>query len=401
MKNLRKIAALLLAFAFVATCALCFTACGDPGDDPNGGGGSNSGEKVYYVIGATGPLEGANSQYGVAVYNGAMLAINEINRELALTNVAFKLDMKHDACGAEEAANAYSVLVDSMHVSLGSVTSGAAKSFADCAKEDNVLCLTPSASADPVINSGNHSFRVCFGDPQQGEIAAEELVGAGYTKIGVVYDNSDAYSKGLYDAFVAKMTSLEKVQDTDYVVKTFDATTKTTFHTQAVTDLKNAGCDAIFLPIYYDEAYLVAKEAATKAFNVPILGCDGLDGIASKLDSTITAEIRYITPFDVNSTDEKTAAFVAAYKAAYNNEVPNQFAADAYDAVMIIYEAMKYAANNGQTITTDISASDLCNILKAVLTGGTFKYSGLTGSDMTWTAGGSCNKAAQIVKVNG
>ena len=380
MKSVCKILSLALALVF---CLGCFAACGGNGD------------KVI-LIGGSGPLTGANSQYGSAVLNGAQIAVDEINAKGGYNGYTFKLQMIQDDCDAVKAETAYNQLFDlGMKVSIGSVTSGAAKAFATAAKADNIFCLTPSASADDVIAAGKNSFRVCFGDPQQAVIAADELVTVkGYEKIGVIYDTSDTYSSGLYEAFEARMTELNKVKGTDYVVYTFTNQNNTDFN-QQVTELKNFGCDAIFLPIYYGEASLIAKAAATypELKDAAILGCDGLDGIAGQLDSSVTAEVRYITPFDVNSTDEKTAAFVATYKAKYGTE-PNQFAAGAYDAVMVIYEAMKAGE-----IDPASSASEICNALAAIVTGGEFKYSGITGDNMTWTAAGSVEKEAKIVKV--
>ena len=377
MKTFSKIMALALVFV---CCVSAFAACG---------GGSNE-----FIIGGSGPLTGANSEYGTAVYNGAMIAINEINEKGGLNGVTFKLDMRQDDCTALGAENAYnSLYAAGMKASIGSVTSGSAEAFANSAKEDNIICMTPSASADPVIATGNHSFRVCFGDPQQGSLAADEMVtNKDYKKIGVIYDESDTYSTGLYEAFAARMTALNKVKGTDYVVYTFNEDSNKDFNVQ-VTEIKNAGCDAIFLPIYYGEAALILKAAAAIGFNAPVLGCDGLDGLAGELDNTVTAEIRYITPFDVNNADEKIAAFVAKYEAAYG-EKPNQFAADGYDAVMIIYEAMK--AGN---VDPAADAATITDALIAVLTGGTFKYTGVTGSDMTWETSGSCDKAATIVTI--
>lgn len=381
MNRVCKLLSITLALVF---CLGCFAACGGT-------------QENIILIGGSGPLTGANSQYGDAVLKGAQLAVDEINAKGGYNGYTFKLQMIQDSCDAVEAENAYNHLYDlGMKVSIGSVTSGAGKAFAGAAKDDNIFCLTPSASADDVIAVGNHSFRVCFGDPQQGTMAANELVTAnGYKKIGVIYDSSDTYSTGLYEAFVQRMTELEKVKDTDYVVYSFTDQSNTDF-TQQVTGLKNFGCDAIFLPIYYGEAALIVKAAAgyPELKDASVLGCDGLDGIANQLDSSVTAEIRYITPFDVKSTDEKTAAFVAAYKAKYDNKEPNQFAAGAYDAVMIIYEAMVAGDINPAD-----SASAICNALAQILTGGTFKYSGLTGNNMTWTALGSVEKDIKIVKV--
>lgn len=383
MKTTSKVLALVLAFV---CCATCFVACGSGNE---------------FVIGGTGPLAGqANSEYGVAVQQGATIAVEEINANGGFNGVQFKLDMKPDDCSATNAETAYAALVGSMKVSLCSVTSGAAKAFAAAAKEDNVFCLTPSGSADDVIAQGDHAFRVCFGDPQQGVIAANKLVNDDHrAKIGVVYDTSDTYSSGLYEAFEGQMTVLNKTKGTDYVVTTFNSDTKEDFSAQVQT-MKEAGCDAIFLPIYYGEANKIARAAHTVSFDIPILGCDGLDGIAGQLaGSGVTAKIQYITPFDVTSTDPVVANFVAKYKERYGSE-PNQFAADGYDAVMIIYNAMKFG-----NVDTNASASDICNALKGILTGvtkvdgGAFSYTGVTGSDMTWETSGSCNKAAKIVDV--
>ncbi len=380
MRNFRKIFALAL---LVAVCAVGLASCANQG-----------GEKVF-VIGGTGPLTGENSDYGSAVYNGAMLAIQEINAAGGFGGYTFRLSMKQDNCDPAIAADAYLVLFEKegMKVSIGSVTSGAAKGFADAAAEDRLFCLTPSASADNVIGAGAHSFRVCFGDPQQGSAATDELVREGFRKIGVVYEVGNQYSEGIFHAFEEKMAELGKSKDVDYVVTSFDSDNNKEFSTQIKT-MAGAGCDVIFLPIYYGEAALIAKAAARTEFNVPILGCDGLDGIAGQLDDSVTANVRYITPFDVNSTDAKVAHFVEAYKAAYGGATPNQFAADGYDAIMIIYEAMKA----GEIDPAD-AADVICTKLASVLTGGTFRYSGVTGSDMTWSKAGSCEKQATIVTV--
>lgn len=381
MKKFTKITCLVFALVF---CAMGMISCGT----------SEGFVENTYKIGATGPLTGDNSSYGNSVKEGAQIAIDEINANGGLNGVKFSFEMIDDVAAADKAATGYTTLFEKgMQVSIGSVTSGAAKSFGEAAKEDNVLFMTPSASAADVIATGAHGFRVCFGDPQQGTIAADELIKT-YSKIGVIYDTSDTYSSGIYEAFEAQMTKLNKTKGTDYIVKTFNKENNKDFSTQ-VGDLKAAACDVLFLPFYYTEAGLVAKKAAQEGFNVPIFGCDGLDGIADQLDASVTAEIKYITPFDVNSDDADVKKFVEAYKAKYN-KTPDQFAADGYDAVMIIFEAMKAAKVDNVNIT----ASELTELLKPILTGGEFKYSGVTGKNMIWTAEGSCEKEANIVTLD-
>lgn len=381
MKTKTKMAAMMLSVALGASSLL---SCGQT---------AYTESNTEYFIGATGPLTGDNSAYGESVKNGAELAIDEINAQGGLNGVLFHFEMIDDVAAADKAATGYTTLYEKgMQISIGSVTSGSCASFAASAAEDKVTFITPSASAADVIATSEYAFRVCFGDPQQGSIAADTLAES-YSKIGVIYDTSDTYSSGIYGAFEDEMTALGKTAGTDYVVYTFNKENNKDFSTQ-VDGLSSEECDVIFLPIYYTEAGLIAKRAASAGYNVPIFGCDGLDGIADQIDSSVTAAISYITPFDVNSTDPDVAAFVEAYEAKYSS-TPDQFAADSYDAVMIIYEAMKTGGVSDVTIAPDA----LSDIVQPILTGGSFTYSGVTGKNMTWTTEGSCQKDANIVNV--
>lgn len=384
MKKFMKVAALVL----VATLVLgCFTACGTKADNDDGGNNANTDAKKEIFIGATGPLTGDASSYGISVKNGAEIAIAEINAAGGLNGITFKFEMKDDKAAAADAATAYDDLMDDgMQVSLGSVTSGSCEAFAGAAQEDNLFFITPSASAAKVISYGSNSFRVCFGDPDQGTLAAQKLV-AKYKNIGCIYDTSDPYSTGIYDAFKAEMDK----SGTTFEVRTFDADNKKDFSAQ-VDALKD--CDVIFLPIYYTEAGLIANACASKGVTAALFGCDGLDGVAEQIDkAVVTNDISYITPFDVNSTDAKVSAFVATYEEKYG-EKPDQFAADGYDAVYAIFEGMKAAGIDD----ANISASDLSDALQVAITAEGFVLKGLTG-EMTWDASGACTKVPVIVEL--
>lgn len=373
MKTSMKIVAMLMA-AMMLACL--FTACGKD---------TNSGDKTF-LLGCTGPLTGDASSYGISVKNGAQLAVDEVNAAGGVNGIKFTFDMKDDKAAAEDAATGYDALMDAgMQISLGSVTSGSCESFASKSVADNLFFMTPSASAANVIANRPNAFRVCFGDPDQGTLAAKEL-SAKYEKIGAIYDNSDPYSKGIFEAFDAEMKTLNK----EFSTQTFDQETKKDFSTQ-VEALKD--CDVIFLPIYYTEAGLIAKTCAAKSCDALLYGCDGLDGVVDQIDDTVTNEIKYITPFDVNSSDTKVSSFVTKYKEAFG-AAPDQFAADAYDAVYAIAEAMK-AAN---ITDASISASDLCEAVKTAITSSSFQLQGVTGT-MTWDASGACNKEPQVVDI--
>ena len=374
---MKKVLAFVLALA-LAVCGL--TACSAQKDD------GYTSENTEYVIGATGPLTGDASSYGISVQQGAQLAIEEINAAGGLNGVNFRLDMRDDKADAGEAQRAYLSLYEAgMQVSLGSVTSASCEAFGTKAAEDGLFFITPSASAASVIETGDTAFRVCFGDPDQGTLAAEELTSK-YKKIGAIYDTSDPYSSGIYDAFKAKMAEL----NVSYIEQSFDKENKRDFSTQ-VSALKD--CDVIFLPIYYTEAGLIAKTCAAKGCDAVLFGCDGLDGVATQIDASVTNKVKYITPFDVNSTDAQVSKFVSAYKAKYNT-LPDQFAADGYDAVYVIYNAMKKAGVND----VKIDAASLGEIMVETVTASDFSYQGVTGK-MTWDASGACNKVPVIVEL--
>ena len=374
---MKKVLAFVLALA-LAVCGL--TACSAQKDD------GYTSENTEYVIGATGPLTGDASSYGISVQQGAQLAIEEINAAGGLNGVNFRLDMRDDKADAGEAQRAYLSLYEAgMQVSLGSVTSASCEAFGTKAAEDGLFFITPSASAASVIETGDTAFRVCFGDPDQGTLAAEELTSK-YKKIGAIYDTSDPYSSGIYDAFKAKMAEL----NVSYIEQSFDKENKRDFSTQ-VAALKD--CDVIFLPIYYTEAGLIAKTCAAKGCDAVIFGCDGLDGVATQIDASVKNKVKYITPFDVNSTDAQVSKFVSAYKAKYNT-LPDQFAADGYDAVYVLYNAMKKAGVND----VKIDAASLGEIMVETVTASDFSYQGVTGK-MTWDASGACNKVPVIVEL--
>ncbi len=388
---MKKTLALVLALV-LAVCGLTACTNNNGGDTGTNGTADLSSEGEYaknnteYVIGATGPLTGDASVYGISVQNGAQLAIDEINAAGGLNGVNFKLNMKDDKADAGEASRAYTSLYEEgMQVSIGSVTSASCVSFATMADQDSLFFITPSASAASVIETSKYAFRVCFGDPDQGTLAAQELT-ANYKKIGAIYDTSDTYSTGIYEAFKAEMANL----GVSYIEQSFDKENKRDFSTQ-VNALKD--CDVIFLPIYYTEAGLIAKTCAAKGCNALIFGCDGLDGVASQIDSSVKNKIKYITPFDVNSSDAKVSKFVNDYKAKYGT-APDQFAADGYDAVYVIYNAMKKAGVNN----VKVDPAALGDAMVAAVTASDFSYDGVTGK-MTWDASGACNKVPVIVEL--
>ncbi len=382
MKNFKKVIAVVMALALVVTC---FAACGGNKDDDNA---------KEIVIGVSGPLTGGAAQYGQAVANAAQLAVDEINAAGGINGTMLKLVTADDeADPGDKAVSAYNSLKDQgMQIFLGTVTSGSCLAVIEKTKADNMFQLTPSASADAVITNDN-CFQICFTDSNQGarsaQYIAENNIG---TKVAVIYDSSDAYSTGIYNNF--KKGAAEKGLNV-VAEQSFTKDSNKDFSAQ-IQACKTAGADLVFLPIYYSEAALILKAADSVAYAPKFFGCDGLDGIlgVKGFDTKLAEGVMLLTPFAADKDDAATQNFVSAYKAKYNDEIPNQFAADAYDGIYIIAELIK-----NQGITADMSASDICDKLKVAIASDDFSYMGITGagSALTWDASGAVSKDPMAV----
>lgn len=340
-----------------------------------------------FKVGGIGPVTGGAAVYGQAVKNATELAVNEIN---ALGGVQFEFQFEDDEHDAEKSVNAYNSLKDwGMQMLLGTVTSAPCIAVAAETANDNMFQLTPSGSAVECVQNPN-AFRVCFSDPNQGTASAQ-YIGENKiaTKIGVIYDSSDVYSSGIYEKFAAEAANqgLEIVS-----AEAFTADSKTDFTVQ-LQKAKDAGAELVFLPIYYTEASLILTQANGMGFAPMFFGCDGLDGLLNVegFDTSLAEGVMLLTPFAADSDDELTQKFVAAYKEAYG-DTPNQFAADAYDGMYAIKAAIEKSG-----VTTDMSASDICDAMEVAMT--EISIDGLTGEGMTWTADGEPNKAPKAVKI--
>ena len=356
------------------------------------GGGEKSGDSsTEFVIGGIGPTTGAAATYGEAVKNGAELAVKEINEAGGINGYQVRFEWQDDEHDAEKSVNAYNTLKDKgMQILMGTVTSGPCTAVVAKTAEDNMFQLTPSGSAVESIQ-GDHAFRVCFSDPNQGiasaDYLAEKFAGK---KVAAIYNSSDVYSSGIFEKFSAE------AQTKGVDVVTAQAFTKDSAQdfTVQLQKVKESKADIVFLPIYYQEAALILTQADKMGLDVTWFGCDGLDGVIQQLgsDASLAEGVMLLTPFVADAEDEKTQTFTAAYKAAYNDLVPTQFAADAYDAMYVIKAAAEKAG-----ITPDMSVSDICEAMKTAMT--EIEVEGVTGT-MTWSADGEPTKTpnAMVIK---
>ena len=346
-----------------------------------------------FKIGSIGPVTGPAAAYGSAVMNAAQIAVDEINEAGGVNGALLEFNPQDDTLDAEAAVNAYNKLKDwGMQMLLGTVTSACCIEVESYAVEDNMFLLTPSGSAVDCITAGDNAFRVCFSDPDQGAASARYIGENGLAeKVGVIYYSSDVYSSGIFATFRAEAENqpFEIVED---AVGAFTADSKTDFSVQ-LQKAKDAGVDLVYLPIYYNEASLIFTQAAAMDFSPLWFGVDGMDGILSVdgFDNSLAEGVMLLTPFSADAEDELTQNFVAKYQDLYG-EVPNQFAADAYDGVYAIKAALEASG-----ATADMSASEICDLLKVAMT--EISLDGLTGTGMTWDASGEPTKAPKAVVI--
>lgn len=349
---------------------------------------SASAEAGTVKIGVSGPLTGGAAVYGTCVARSAQIAVDEVN---ALGGLQFELNCQDDEHDAEKAVSAYNSLKDwKMQIFCGTVTTKPALAVGPEACDDRIFMLTPSASAVDVAYSGDNVFQICFADPMQGSVSADVISEKGLgTKVGVIYDSSDVYSTGILETFLdeADAAGLEVV-----CTESFTADTKADLSTQ-VTKCKEAGADLVFLPIYYAEASAILSYANQIGYAPVFFGVDGMDGIldVEGFDTSLAEGLYMLTPFAADSTDERTAAYVAKYRELYN-ETPNQFGADAYDAIWALYQACTEAGIDGSE-----SNEEICDAMIAQFTSMT--YDGITGQGMTWDEDGFVDKPGSIVVI--
>ena len=345
-------------------------------------------EELTLTIAHIGPQTGGAAVYGLATYRGAQIAADEITaKDNGIKVVLLNEDDTHDA---EKAVNAYNnVMENGAQMIVGTTTTAPCIAVGAKAYEERVFMLTPSASSTDVTADKDNVYQLCFTDPNQGSASAavikERNLG---TKIAVIYNNADAYSTGIYQTFVDKAAELGLE-----IVSTTTFTDETTDYSVQVADAQNKGADLVFLPIYYTPASQILIAANSIGYAPAFFGVDGMDGILAieGFDTSLAEGVMLLTPFVADAKDELTVNFVTKYQELYN-EIPNQFAADAYDCVYALVEAAQKAG-----VQSGDAAEDICDgMIQAMQE---LQITGLTGT-MSWSANGEVDKVptAMVIK---
>ena len=385
---MKKILTILIAIM----CMFTLAACSNNGGN-NGGSADADDGTVTVKLGLSGPLSGDAKVYGAAVRNAAQIAVDEINN--SDSTIKFDFKMADDEASPEKAVTAYAELFDwGMQVSLFTVTSGSGAAVAANYDEDKIFALTPSGSSTALVytDSKNYAgnFQMCFTDPNQGVAAADYIAEHfGDKNIAIIYKSDDVYSAGVYEKFTAqaKNNGLQVVYS-----GAFTDDSATDFST-LLTASKDSNANLVFLPIYYQPAATILKQAADMSYAPTFFGVDGMDGILTLegFDTSLAEGLYLLTPFAADASDQLTKDFVKSYQDKHG-ETPNQFAADAYDCVYAIHQAL-----NNLKVDGDYDFNNLYNDLISQFTSMTFN--GVTGENMTWATNGEVSKAPKAVVI--
>lgn len=291
------------------------------------------------VLGEFGSLTGVTATFGKSSQKGIQLAVDEINNAGGIEGKLVTIVVEDDQSKPEEAATAVKKLVnqDKVLLVLGEVASSRSLAGAPICQEAGVPMITPSSTNPKVTQVGDFIFRVCFIDPFQGEVMAKFARNTLKTgKAAILKDIKNDYSVGLAQFFTETFTNLggEIISEESYSEGDIE------FRAQ-LTSIKAKNPDVIFIPGYYTEVGLIARQARDLGITVPLIGGDGWDSprlveIGGKaLENTYYSN--HYTPEDPRPEIQR---FIADYKARYN-EIPDAMAPLGYDAARIAFDAIK------------------------------------------------------------
>lgn len=348
-------------------------------------------DESVILVGEVGSMTGPEATFGQSTHKGILLAVDEVNAKGGIKGKKVRVKSLDDQGKSEEAVTAVKALVsrDKVVAILGEVASSISLAMAPQAQTLKVPMVSPSSTNTKVTEQGDYIFRVCFIDPFQGKVMAKfakegkdaQPPGLGATKVAILRDVASDYSQGLADAFKATFTQAggEIVADESYRKGDVD------FRAQ-LTTLKGKEPQAIFVPGYYNDVGLIARQAKELGIEAPLLGGDGWDSPKLyEVGGKALVGSYFSNHYSVDDTSPRVKAFVDAFKKKNNGEAPDGLAAQGYDAMAVLADAMNRA--------TDLSGPAIRDALAQ-----TKNFDGVTGT-ISIDANRNAMKPAVVLKV--
>jgi branched-chain amino acid transport system substrate-binding protein len=381
----------------LATLALAAVACekkSTPAPAQPAPGGQSAGAQTggpapadanTILFGEVGSLTGSEATFGISARNGIEMAINEANAAGGVKGKKLAVRVYDSQGRPEEGAQAATRLItqDRVVVILGEAASSVSMAMAEKAQAAKVPMITPTSTSPEVTKKGDYIFRVCFIDDFQGlvmaKFARENLK---LSKVAVLRDNKAAFSMGLADVFIKTFKGLggEIVSDESY------SKGDTDFRAQ-LTAIKQRRPEAVFVPGYYTDVGIIARQAREIGLKVPLLGGDGWDSDKLyELGGSALEGSYFSNHYSPDNPDPTLQQFLAKYKQTYGS-VPDSVGVLAYDAARVAIEAMKRAP--------DLSGPALRDTIAA-----TKDFPGISGR-ITLDANRDAVKEAVVLKVAG
>ena len=385
------------ALAVVLTsCALALVGCEKKGSAPPSSGGASGGTAAApasggtpgvtgdtILLGEVGSLTGSEATFGISTRNAIDLAIREVNAAGGVKGKKIDIRVYDNQSKPEEAAQAANRLInqDNVLLILGEVASSNSMAMAEKAQPAKVPMISNASTNPKVTEIGDYIFRVCFIDPFQGFVMAKFAHdNLKVNKVAVLRDLGSAYSQGLADVFERKYTEMGgKIVARETYTKG-----STDFRSQ-LTAIKRGSPDAIYIPGYYNDIGLIARQARELGITATLMGGDGWDSEKLfELGGSAVEGSYFSNHYSPDDPSPRVQKFIAAYKAAYGS-VPDSLAALGYDAAMVAVDAIKRAPSFDRAAIRDAIAQ-------------TKNYHGVTGS-ITLDEKRNATKSAVVLQV--
>jgi len=310
------------------------TACNKKADSPN-----------EILIGEYGSLTGGTATFGQSTHKGVSMAVEEINAAGGILGRKVKVITEDDQGKPEEAQTVVTKLISKDRVSaiLGEVASSNSLAAAPVCQQNRIPMVTPASTNPKVTQIGDYVFRICFIDPFQGLVMAKFTFNSlKMKKVAILRDIKSDYSMGLADFFKQNFMAMggEIVSDESYSQGDKD------FNAQ-LTSIKGKNPEAVFVPGYYTEVGLIARQARKLGITGPLMGGDGWDSAKlCEIGGEALNGCFFSNHYSVNDPSPAIQTFVSVFRTKYGGETPDAMAALGYDAAKVLFDAIRRAGSD-------------------------------------------------------